>query len=178
MPTDVHLTQLSSHQGDSHARVLAHLRQLSDDDLALRFGLARVKDETLVGYVRGLNFERDVVLALQDTQSNIVALGHAARYDVRHATGSEARAEISFSVVPAYRRCGLAGRLMQAIISAAAEAGVERLLAQCVGANRPMRAVFARSGWAMEVDGGEVLAALTVRNARAVPAAGIALQAS
>ena len=163
MPTDLHLIRLSSHQGDSHARVLAHLRQLSDDDLALRFGLARVKDETLVSYVRGLNFDRDVVLALQDPLSNIVALAHAARYEVRQATGSEARAEVSFSVVPQHRGCGLAGRLMQAIIDAAAEAGVERLFAQCVGANRPMRAVFARSGWAMELDGGEVLAARPVR---------------
>lgn len=49
--------------------MLAHMRQLSDDDLTLRFGLARVKDETLVSYVRGLNFERDVVLALQDTNT-------------------------------------------------------------------------------------------------------------
>lgn len=167
MPTDLHLTQLSSHQGDSHARVLAHLRQLSEDDLALRFGLARVKDETLVSYVRGLNFERDVVLALQDPLSNIVAVGHAARYEVRHATGSEARAEVSFSVVPQHRGCGLAGRLMQAIIEVAAEAGVERLFAQCVSANRPMRAVFARSGWSMEVDGSEVLAALAVRSVAA-----------
>ena len=165
---DLHLTRLTSHQGDSHARALAHMRQLSDDDLTLRFGLARVKDETLVSYVRGLNFERDVVLALQDKTDAIVALGHAARYDARTATGLEARAEVSFSVVPAHRGCGLAGRLMQALLEAAAEAGVARLFAQCVSANRPMRAVFARSGWSMEVDGGEVLAALPVRS---VPAA-------
>ena len=163
----LHLIRLSSHQGDSHARVLAHLRQLSDDDLALRFGLARVKDETLVSYVRGLNFERDVVLALQDQTGAIVALGHAARYEVARASESEARAEVSFSVVPAHRGRGLARRLMQAIIEVAAEAGVERLFAQCVSANRPMRAVFARSGWSMEVDGSEVLAALAVRSVAA-----------
>lgn len=167
---DLHLTRLSSDPGDSHARVLAHLRQLSDNDLALRFGLARVKDETLVSYVRGLNFERDVVLALQDQTGAVVALAHAARYEVGRATEREARAEVSFSVIPAHRGCGLAGRLMQAIIDAAAEAGVERLFAQCVGANRPMRAVFARSGWTVEIDGGEVLAALPVRNVAAVHA--------
>ena len=116
-----------------------------------------------MSYVRGLNFERDVVLALQDQSGAIVALAHAARYEVRRATGREARAEVSFSVIPTHRGCGLAGWLMQAIIEATAEAGVERLFAQCVGANRPMRAVFARSGWAMEVYGGEVLAALPVR---------------
>ena len=164
MPTDLHLIRLSSHQGDSHARVLAHLRQLSDDDLALRFGLARVKDETLVSYVRGLNFDRDVVLALQDPSSNIAALAHAARYEVQLATGREARAEVSFSVVPAHRGCGLAQLLMRAIIEAAAEAGIDRLCAQCVSANRPMRTVFAHTGWSVEVDSGEVVAALTVRN--------------
>ena len=160
---DLHLTRLTSHQDGGHACVLAHLRQLSDDDLALRFGLARVKDETLVSYVRGLNFERDVALALQDQSRAIVAFAHAARYEVHRATEREARAEVSFSVLPPHRGRGLAGRLMQAVIEAAAEAGVERLFAQCVDANRPMRAVFARSGWAMEVDGGEVLAALPVR---------------
>lgn len=161
---DLHLTLLTNEQGRGQARVLAHLRQLSDDDLALRFGLARVKDETLVGYVRGLNFERDVVLTLQDSSGDIVALAHAARYEVWQGTVREACAEVSFSVVPAHRGRGLAGRLMQAIIDAAAEAGVGCLYAQCVGANRPMRSMFARSGWAVDVDGSEVLAARPIRN--------------
>ena len=162
--TDLRLTRMARHQEGNHARVLMHLRRLSEDDLALRFGLARVKDETLVSYVRGLDFERDVVLTMQDPLDEVVALAHAARYEVRRGTDREARAEVSFSVVPAHRGCGLASRLMQAIIEVAAEAGIDRLFAQCVGANRPMRAVFARSGWAMEVDGGEVLAARPVRN--------------
>lgn len=171
---DLHLTRLTNDQGNSCVRVLTHLRQLSEDDLALRFGLARVKDETLVSYVSGLNFDHDVVLTLQDSAGAIVALSHAARYKVRMGTESETRAEVSFSVVPGYRGCGLGGMLMSAIIGAAAEAGVDRLFAQCVGANRPMRAVFARSGWAMEVDGGEVLAALAVRDTHPVPAAEVA----
>ena len=162
--TDLRLTRMDSDQEDNHARVLMHLRRLSEDDLALRFGLARVKDETLVSYVRGLTFDRDVVLTLQDPLDEVVALAHAARYEVHRGTDREARAEVSFSVIPAHRGCGLASRLMQAIIEVAAEAGIDRLFAQCVGANRPMRAVFARSGWAMEVDGGEVLAALPVRS--------------
>ena len=162
---DLRLTRLTGHEDGSHARVLAHLRQLSADDLALRFGLARVKDETLVSYVRGLNFDPDLVLAMQDPMDEVVALAHAARYEVHRGTDCEARAEVSFSVVPAHRGCGLARQLMQAIIDAASEAGVKRLFAQCVGANRPMRAVFARSGWAMEVDGGEVLAALPLQRA-------------
>ncbi|MGZ8992396.1 MAG: N-acetyltransferase family protein [Burkholderiaceae bacterium] len=165
--TDLRLTRMAHHQEDNHARVLMHLRRLSEDDLALRFGLARVKDETLVSYVRGLDFERDVVLAMRDPMDEVVALAHAARYEVGRATEREARAEVSFSVVPAHRGCGLARRLMQAIIEVAAEAGVERLFAQCVSANRPMRAVFARSGWSMEVDGSEVLAALAVRSVAA-----------
>lgn len=167
---DLHLTRLTSQLGDSRARVLAHLRQLSDDDLALRFGMARVKDETLMSYVRGLNFERDVVLTLQDQTGAIVALGHAARYEVGRATEREARAEVSFSVIPPHRGRGIAGQLMQAIIDAAAEAGVERLLAQCVASNRPMRAVFARSGWGMEIDGSEVLAVLAALPVRKPPA--------
>ncbi len=166
---DLRLTRLTN-DGHGHIDVLTHLRHLSDDDLALRFGLARVKDETLVSYVRGLNFERDVVLALRDALGDIVALAHAARYEVALTNRREARAEVSFSVIPAHRGCGLAGRLMQAIIDAAAEAGVERLFAQCVGVNRPMRAMFARSGWTVEIDGGEVLAALSVRNVAAVHA--------
>ncbi|MEO8186705.1 MAG: GNAT family N-acetyltransferase [Burkholderiaceae bacterium] len=160
---DLHLTQLTDNQADGHARVLEHLRQLSNDDLALRFGMARVKDETLVSYVRGLSFERDVVLAIQDSLGNVVAIAHAARYEVLLTTRREARAEVSFSVVPAHRGCGLAHLLMRAIIEAAAEAGIDRLCGQCVSANRPMRTVFAHSGWNIEVDSGEVVAALTVR---------------
>ncbi len=160
--TGLRLTRLTN-DGYGHIDVLKHLRQLTDDDLALRFGLARVKDETLVSYVRGLNFERDVVLVLRDAPGNIVALAHAARYEVLLTTRREARAEVSFSVVPAHRGCGLAHLLMDAIIEAAAEAGIERLCAQCVSANRPMRTVFAHTGWTVEVDSGEVVAALSVR---------------
>ncbi|MEP6608747.1 MAG: GNAT family N-acetyltransferase [Burkholderiaceae bacterium] len=161
--SDLRLCRLTNDDGHGHIGVLMHLRQLSDDDLTLRFGLARVKDETLVSYVRGLNFARDVVLALRDLGDNIVAIAHAARYEVRRAAERETRAEVSFSVVPAHRGRGLGGLLMRAIIEAAEETSIDRLCAQCVGANRPMRAVFARSGWTMEVDGGEVLAALPMR---------------
>ena len=51
---------------------------------------------------------------------------------------------------------------MRAIIEASVEAGIERMFAQCVAGNRPMRSVFARAGWNVEMEDGEVLAALAL----------------
>lgn len=162
MRENLQLTRLTNEQADSRARVLAHLRKLSEDDLTLRFGMARVKDETLVSYVRGLNLDRDIVLGFEESAGEIVAIAHAARYEVPQSNRIEVRAEISFSVTPAYRGHGLAKGLMRAIIEASVEAGIERLFAQCVAGNRPMRSVFARAGWNVEMEDGEVLAALAL----------------
>ena len=160
MKDSLHLTHLTNEQADSRARVLAHLRKLSDDDLTLRFGMARVKDETLANYVRGLDLEHDMVLGIEDSNGEVIAVAHAARYDVHLSGATEARAEVSFSVVPAYRGQGLARLLMFAIIQAASEAGIQKLFAQCVAANRPMRSLFAGTGWVLDVEDGEVLAKL------------------
>ena len=154
------LTRLTNEQADSRARVLAHLRNLSNDDLMLRFGMARVKDELLVNYVRGLNLDRDIVLGFEQSTGEIAAIAHAARYEVTQSNRIDVRAEVSFSVTPHYRGHGLAKSLMRAIVEASVEAGIERLFAQCVAGNRPMRSVFARAGWNVEVDDGEVLAVL------------------
>jgi GNAT superfamily N-acetyltransferase len=122
--------------------------------------MARVKDETLVSYVRGLNLDRDIVLGFEEPAGEIVAIAHAARYEVPQSNRTEERAEISFSVTPAYRGHGLAKGLMHAITEASIAVGIERLFAQCVASNRPMRSVFARTGWVMDVEDGEVLAIL------------------
>jgi acetyl coenzyme A synthetase (ADP forming)-like protein len=69
-----------------------------------------------------------------------------------------AAAEVAFAVADPLQGRGVGTRLLEQLAETAAEAGVERFVAEVVADNRPMLAVFAEAGFAVhrELEGGTV----------------------
>lgn len=128
-------------QTDS-ARIEAHLLRLSPRDRSLRFTAGLVTDETIRGYVGGIRFGCDAVLAIVDGADGVVGLAHGSLYP---ALG-ELRVEASFSVDEARRNQGLGSALMAAIDAFALDRGAQALLGMCLARNLAMRRIFERSG--------------------------------
>jgi RimJ/RimL family protein N-acetyltransferase len=120
----------------------AHMLRLSEQDRSLRFAAGLVTDETVRRYVAGIDFERDLVLGIVDSDGTLVACAHGCVYTV----AGKLRIEAAFSVDAALRRSGLCARLMAALEHGAQAMRAEALVAMCVARNLPMRRCFERAG--------------------------------
>jgi RimJ/RimL family protein N-acetyltransferase len=61
-------------------------------------------------------------------------------------------AEVAFVVEDAHQRRGIAPVLLNALVDAARENGVERFVAEVLPDNKPMMHVFARSGYQLSTE--------------------------
>lgn len=86
-------------EAQARPAVLAHLLALDDDDRYMRFGAA-VRDAGIRALVARLDFERDLLLGLE-AEGRLVGLAHVG-------FGGGVLAELALSVLPPWRRRGLA----------------------------------------------------------------------
>ena len=132
--------------------ILNHLLRLSDGARQMRFCHV-LNDDGVRAYAEQIDFERDVCIGVFDRQENLVALVQGFTYEESGVCLMEA----AFSTDEAVRRRGLGTLLFAEITDCALTAGVERVIAQCLAGNRPMRMLLRAAGATCEVEDGEVI---------------------
>jgi len=113
-------------------------------------------DDSVRSYAAQMNFERDICIGVFDRQENLVALVQGFAYEESGVRLMEA----AFSTDETMRRRGLGALLFAEITDCAFVAGVERVIAQCLARNRPMRMLLLAAGATCEVEDGEVIGCL------------------
>jgi GNAT superfamily N-acetyltransferase len=120
------------HPETIYRRWFSHKKELTEDELR------RITE---------VDFDGEVILVITTGAPGDETVIAAARY-VRGADADGA--EISFVVEEDYQGQGLASRLLEHLARIARTRGIARFHAHVLAENRPMLAVFARSGLPME----------------------------
>ena len=123
--------------------------RLSPDAIYMRLFTPK-KELTEAGLNRlvEVDFEREVALVVTIGTGAQESLIGGGRYV--SANNDRRAAEVAFTVDGRYRGQGIASRLLQHLAAIARGRGITRFEAEVLAENRPMLAVFARSGLAME----------------------------
>jgi len=148
---------------DDRERMREVYGRLSPEAIYLRvFAPKKELSEAELTRLIEVDFEREVALVATigaGPQESVIGGG---RYV---STNNDTRAaEVAFTVDGRYRGQGIASRLLQHLAAIARGRGITRFEAEVLAENRPMLAVFARSGFAMERrrEGGVVHVELTL----------------
>ena len=134
---------------DDRERMREASGRLSPEAIYLRL-FAPKKELTEAGLKRliEVDFDREVALVATigaGTQESVIGGGRYVS-----ANNDRRAAEVAFTVDGRYRGQGIASRLLQHLAAIARGRGITRFDAEVLAENRPMLAVFARSGLAME----------------------------
>lgn len=142
-------------------RIARHLRALAAQDRYLRFGYAAT-DEQIGRYVQGLNFERDEIFGVFNRRLELVAMAHLAySIDPQWATC----AEFGVSVSSHQRGKGLGARLFEHAVMHARNQGVSLLFIHALSENVAMLKIARQAGAAVQRDGSESEAYLSLPQA-------------
>src|SRR6266516_5236922 len=136
--------------------LLAFFSGLSERSLYLRFHGIRRLDNALAGQLVEPDWrDRGVLVGVvaDGAGERVVAVAEFVR--LRDDTS----AEVAFAVADELQGRGIGTRLLEQLARRAAEAGVERFVAEVLPDNRAMLGVFQAAGFeiARELDGGEIL---------------------
>ncbi len=142
---------------EARAPLLAHFLALSAADRRLRFGRP-IAESVIASYVDGIDFARDTVLGVRDSQSKVIGVAHMA-FD-----GDSA--EIGLSVLSGYRKRGIASALFGSAL-ARARSYVRGITMLFPAINAPILRIARRFGMAVRFSSGEAEARLDVRPASA-----------
>lgn len=116
-----------------------HFESLDRDSLQSRF-MATLKPEFLVKYVEGFNFDKDILLGIQDL-SDFSILGLA---EIRPE--SDSVAEVAFTVIKGKQKSGLGKELVRRAFLAAQNRGYTHIKLVCLPENRSMRHLAEKFG--------------------------------
>jgi RimJ/RimL family protein N-acetyltransferase len=137
-------------------KVLKHLLSLSAHDRYLRFGYTAT-DEHIHRYVNGLNFDRDEIYGIFNSNLDIVAMAHLA---LMKEPGREFSAEFGVSVLAYARGRGYGARLFERAVIHARNEKVYQMYIHALSENAPMIRIARKSGAQIERDGAETEAFL------------------
>ena len=132
-------------------RLLMHFLALNDNDRYLRFG-SMLSDELITRYVQTMNFTRDSVFGVYDSNFKLVGVGHlafAARDAlpaVSDATAKERVAEFGVSVSASARGIGVGSRLFERAAIHCRNADVDTLYIHCLASNQTMIHIAKKAG--------------------------------
>jgi GNAT superfamily N-acetyltransferase len=142
-------------------RIARHLRALTAQDRYLRFGYAAT-DEQIDRYVASLNFTRDEIFGVFNRRLELVAMAHLAySVDPQWATC----AEFGVSVSPHQRGKGLGAKLFGHAVVHARNQGVSLLFIHALSENVAMLKIARQAGAAVQRDGSESEAYLSLPQA-------------
>ena len=142
-------------------RIARHLRALPAQDRYLRFGYA-ASDEQIDRYVAGLNFKRDEIFGVFNRRLELVAMAHLAySVDPQWATC----AEFGVSVSPHQRGKGFGAKLFGHAVMHARNQGVNLLFIHALSENVAMLKIARHAGAAVQRDGSESEAYLSLPQA-------------
>ena len=142
-------------------RIARHLRALPAQDRYLRFGYAAT-DEQIDRYVGGLKFKRDEIFGVFNRRLELVALAHLAySVDPQWATC----AEFGVSVSSHQRGKGFGAKLFGHAVMHARNHGVSLLFIHALSENVAMLKIARYAGAAVQRDGSESEAYLSLPQA-------------
>ena len=140
--------------GPQHrSRITTHLQSLREQDRNLRFG-HNASDEQIGHYANRLDFERDEIFGVFDSQLVLVAMSHLA-FD-----GAQGLAEFGVSVLPQMRGKGVGGRLFGHAVTHARNRGALVMAIHIARENTAMLSIVRRAGAQIEFDGPDATAQL------------------
>lgn len=140
--------------GPQHrSRITTHLQALTEQDRNLRFGHA-ASDEQISHYVNRLDFARDEIFGVFDSQLALVAMSHLA-FD-----GAQGLAEFGVSVLPQMRGKGVGGRLFGHAVTHARNRGALVMAIHIARENTAMLSIVRRAGAQIQFDGPDATAQL------------------
>ena len=144
-------------------RMLMHFLALGDDDRLLRFGTI-LPDELITRYVQRLDFSRDTIFGVVDSNFQLVGVGHlafAARdarpmiYGDKQATDKDRIAEFGVSVSESARALGVGTRLFERAAIHCRNADIDTLYMHCLASNQVMIRIAKKAGMDIQRDYGE-----------------------
>jgi RimJ/RimL family protein N-acetyltransferase len=145
--------------------VLAAFQQLSPESIYTRFFTQKktLADDDL-RRITDVDFDRVVALVVTASVGDEQTLIGGGRYATINDARAADRAEIAFVTNDAWRGRGVASLLLRHLVQIGRERGLSLFEAHVLPQNRPMLAVFRRSGLPMttESDGGTVRVALSL----------------
>jgi len=133
---------------DDRERMRAAFARLSPTSLYLRtFSFRKELAESELRRYVEVDFDRTVALVVTTGEGPGERVIGGSRYVRAEDVDT---AELAFTVDEDYRGLGIASRLLKHMIAIARQRGLRRLEAEVLAENRPMLAVFARSGLPMK----------------------------
>src|SRR5262245_9274568 len=134
---------------DDKQRLLDHFRRLSARSVYFRFfGIKKQLTAAELRHFTELDFAHHVALVAtlrRDGDEQIIGVGRYARLPAR--PGEPARAEVAFAVADEHQGRGIGTVLLEHLAEIARAHGVEEFVADVMGENNGMLAVFAQSGY-------------------------------
>lgn len=137
-------------------QITAHLLSLSERDRYLRFGYMAT-DAHIQRYVEALNFERDEIYGIFNTDLEIIAMAHLAL--IKEAV-REYSSEFGVSVSAHARGRGYGARLFERAVIHARNEKVYQMYIHALSENAPMIRIARKGGAKIERDGSETEAFL------------------
>lgn len=128
------------------AALIAHFRMLSPTSRYLRFGTG-IRDEALARYVERIDFDRDALYGVHESDLSLVGVAHIAITD--------ASAELGVSVLETHRKQGIGAALFERASIWARNHGVTVLYTHCLVENAEMMRIARKSGMDVVTIGGE-----------------------
>jgi GNAT superfamily N-acetyltransferase len=139
-------------------QITAHLLALSVHDRYLRFGYTAT-DDHIHRYVASLNFERDEIYGIFNTELEIIAMAHLA---LMKDEGRVPSAEFGVSVSAYARGRGYGARLFERAVIHARNEKVYQMYIHALSENAPMIKIARQGGAKIERDGSETEAYLSL----------------
>src|SRR5580698_8801354 len=139
-------------------RLLTHFLALSEEDRLLRFGQV-VPNHVIEHYVRAIDFSRDTVFGVFDSQLQLAGVGHLAYLP---ADGEKRTAEFGVSVLESARGQGAGSKLFERAAIRSRNTHVTTLYMHCLSRNSTMMHIARKAGMKIEYAYGEADAYLTL----------------
>jgi RimJ/RimL family protein N-acetyltransferase len=136
--------------------ILKHLLALSERDRYLRFGYTAT-EEHIQRYVHGLNFDRDEIYGIFNSDLEIIAMAHLA---LMKDAGRDFTSEFGVSVAAYARGRGYGARLFERAVIHARNEKVYQMYIHALSENAPMIRIARKGGAKIERDGSETEAFL------------------
>jgi GNAT superfamily N-acetyltransferase len=143
---------------DHLPHILKHLLALSEHDRYLRFGYTAT-DAHIQRYVDNLNFDRDEIYGIFNSELEIIAMAHLA---LMQETGRESSSEFGVSVSAHARGRGYGARLFERAVIHARNEKVYQMYIHALSENAPMIRIARKGGARIERDGSETEAYLSL----------------
>ncbi len=137
-------------------QILQHLQALSEHDRYLRFGYT-ASNEQIQRYIDSLDFARDEIYGIFNTDLDIIAMAHLA---LIKEPGRDHSSEFGVSVAAHARGRGYGARLFERAVIHARNEKVYQMYIHALSENAPMIRIARKAGAHIERDGAETEAYL------------------